>query len=64
MLAFTYLAYILIYEGLVLGGCAYLVFAKQASPWWFVLAVLLSAGAYKPKQWRYLMSRTKKQEAK
>ncbi len=62
MLAFTYLAYIVFYEGLMLGGCAYLVFVEQASPWWFVLAVLLSAAAYKPRQWRYLRNRMKRQE--
>jgi hypothetical protein len=47
----TYLIYIVVYETLVLGGCAYVVFWKGASPWWFVLAVMLSNAAYKPSHW-------------
>ena len=53
----TYLIYIIIYESLVLGGCGYVVFGLGYSGWWFVLAVVLSGEAYKPKQWRRLNSK-------
>lgn len=57
MKAVTYLIYIIVYEFLCLGGCAYLVFWKNANPWWFVLACMLSAGAYKPESWAKLIDR-------
>jgi hypothetical protein len=47
----TYLIYIVLYEGLVLGGTGYAVFVLGASGWWFVLAVMLSAAAYSPAKW-------------
>lgn len=47
----TYLIYILLYEGLVLGGTGYAVFALGHSGWWFLLAALFSAGAYRPETW-------------
>jgi hypothetical protein len=47
----TYLIYILLYEGLVIGGTGYAVFALGASGWWFLLAALLSSAAYKPADW-------------
>ena len=52
----SYLIYILVWEVLILGGCAYLVFWKGASPWWFVLAVLLSSAAYGPEKWAKLVA--------
>ncbi len=36
-----YVISIVFFESFILGGCAYLVFWKGASAWWFVLAVLL-----------------------
>lgn len=57
LLALTYMVYIIVYECLVIGGCAYIVFWKGYSGWWFVLAVLMSAGAYKPSAWRKLWAK-------
>jgi len=37
------LAYTLIWDMFLVGGCSYLVFFHGASPWWFVLAMILSA---------------------
>lgn len=51
MRALTYLIYIVFYEALVIGGCAYLVFWQHHSGWWFVLAAMLSGSAYTPEQW-------------
>ena len=47
----TYLIYIVLFEALVLGGCGYAVFVLGHSGWWFVLAVVLSAAAYRPTNW-------------
>lgn len=47
----TYLIYIILWEGLVLGGTGYAVFVLGHSGWWFVLAVIMSAGAYPPRKW-------------
>jgi hypothetical protein len=47
----TYLIYILAWESLVLGGAYYAVFVLNRSGWWFLLAMLLSGAAYKPKDW-------------
>lgn len=52
--AVTYLIYLMLWEGFVFGGCAYLVFWRDASAWWFVLAVFMSAASYSPKKWREL----------
>ena len=52
----SYLIYILVWEVLILGGCTYLVFWKGASPWWFVLAVLLSCASYGPEKWAKLVA--------
>ena len=51
MKALTYLIYIVLYEGLVLGGTGYAVFVLGHSGWWFLLAALLSSGAYRPETW-------------
>lgn len=51
MKAVTYLIYIVIYETLVLGGTAYVVFWLGHSGWWFVLAALMSGSAYPPSSW-------------
>ena len=54
----TYLIYIITWEAFVLGGGGYVVFGLERSPWWLLLSVLLSLGAYKPKYWSEL-TRTK-----
>lgn len=54
MRALTYLIYLIIYEGAVLGGTAYAVFELGHSGWWFVLAILLSGAAYSPEKWSKL----------
>lgn len=51
MKAATYLVYIVLWESMVIGGCAYVVFGLGYSGWWFLLALMLSASAYKPKDW-------------
>ncbi len=48
---FTYLLYILLYEGLIIGGCGYAVFVLNFSGWWFLLACMLSSAAYSPGKW-------------
>ena len=50
----SYLVYIIIWEALIIGGFGYVVFGLNRSGWWMLLAVLLSASAYKPKSWRKL----------
>lgn len=50
----TYLIYVLIWDGRIIGGCAYLVFWRGESGCWFLLAVVLSSAALKPKDWRKL----------
>ena len=51
MNAITYLIYIVLYEGAVLGGAWYAVFILDQSGWWFLLAMLLSGWAYEPEKW-------------
>lgn len=53
----TYLIYIIIWEAMVLGGFGYVVFVLGKSGWWMLLAVLMSASAYKPKRWGKLLKR-------
>jgi nitrate reductase NapE component len=53
-IAITYMIYIILWEALVIGGFGYAVFVLNRSGWWMLLAVLLSASAYKPKSWRKL----------
>ncbi len=50
----TYLIYIIFWETLTIGGGSYIVFATERSGWWMLLAVLLSMGAYSPKEWKKL----------
>lgn len=47
----TYLAYIVLWEAFIFGGCAYLVFWKGAHGAWFIFAFILSTSAYPPSQW-------------
>jgi len=52
----TYLIYIIIWEAMVLGGFGYVVFGLGKSGWWMLLAVFMSASAYKPESWRRLLN--------
>tara|TARA_R110002074_G_scaffold316844_2_gene487319 strand:- start:1236 stop:1502 length:267 start_codon:yes stop_codon:yes gene_type:complete len=52
----TYMIYIILWEALIVGGFGYVVFVLNRSGWWMLLAVLMSAAAYKPISWRKLMS--------
>jgi len=56
MIALTYLIYIIFWETLCLGGCAYFVIEHDADPLWFVLAVVLSGSCIKPSQWKKMTS--------
>lgn len=47
----TYLIYIILWEGFILGGTAYVVFVLDHSGLWFLLAVWLSSAAYSPRKW-------------
>lgn len=51
----TYLIYIIIWESMIFGGFAYIVFGLGYSGWWMLLAVFMSGVAYKPKMWRELV---------
>jgi len=51
MKAVTYLVYILAFEAIVLGGAGYIVFGLGRSPWWMLLALMVSGAAYRPAQW-------------
>jgi hypothetical protein len=53
-IAITYMIYIIAWETLIIGGFGYVVFELNRSGWWMLLAVLLSASAYKPESWRKL----------
>jgi hypothetical protein len=52
----TYLIYIIIWETMVLGGFGYVIFGLGKSGWWMLLAVYMSASAYKPENWRKLLN--------
>lgn len=56
-LVITYLIYIIFWETLTIGGCAYIVFKCGKSGWWFVLAVLLSMACLKPHKWQMLFDK-------
>ncbi len=50
----TFLLYIIVWDVGLLVGCSYLVFWKDASPGWFLLAVFMAGGSFKPDRWREL----------
>ena len=54
----TYLIYIITWEAMAFGGFGYVVFGLGKSGWWMLLAVLMSASAYKPESWRKLLNGT------
>ena len=47
----TYLIYIILWEGLVLGGAGYAVFVLDRSAWWMLVAVVIGGCAYSPTKW-------------
>ena len=51
MKSLTYLIYIILWEGFVLGGTVYLVGWMGWNPAWIILALILSASAYTPSKW-------------
>ncbi|MEC9268494.1 MAG: hypothetical protein VX464_20715 [Pseudomonadota bacterium] len=50
-LAVTYLLFCCFWLSLTIGGCAYLVFWRGESGWWFVLAVFMASFGFKPYRW-------------
>jgi len=51
MKVLTYLIYVIFWEALTIGGCAYLVFWQGQHGAWFILAVVLSSMGYSPSKW-------------
>jgi hypothetical protein len=49
----TYLIYVILWQGGVWGGTYYAVFILNESGEWFVLAFILGISAYSPSQWIY-----------
>ena len=56
LIVITYLIYIVLYEGLIIGGCAYVVFWLGHSGWWFLLACIIGGCAYSPDRWHSLLT--------
>ena len=50
-LGVTYLLYVVWWDAVLFGGAGYVVFWLDRSPWWFLLAVILSGCSYTPGQW-------------
>jgi len=59
MKVISYLIYLIFWEVFVLGGFTYLVFFKDANPWWMLLAVVLSGAALSPETWSALYKEKK-----
>lgn len=51
MKSWTYLIYIVFWDGMIFGGTGYAVFWLNHSGWWFLLALLLGWMAYSPLKW-------------
>jgi hypothetical protein len=47
----TYLIYIILWEGLIFGGAGYAVFVLDHSGWWMLAAACIGAMAYSPGKW-------------
>lgn len=47
----TYLIYIILWEGLIFGGAGYAVFVLDHSGWWMLAAAFLGGMAYPPRKW-------------
>jgi hypothetical protein len=45
----AFLIYIVIWDFGILAGTAYFVFMKEASGWWFLLAIVLTTLSFKPR---------------
>ncbi len=56
--ATTYLIYILVWCLSILGGCAYVVFWRQASGWWFIAAVFIASLCFSPAKWHALFDKS------
>ena len=50
----TYLLYCIVWDVGIMVGCAYIVFWKDQSGWWFLLAIFIAGTSYKPDGWRKL----------
>ena len=50
----SYLAYIVLYEGITIGGTGYAVFVLGHSGWWWLLGTLFSSACYTPERWSAL----------
>ena len=48
---FTYLIYIILWEGMVFGGAGYAVFQLNHSGWWMLAAFVIGSCAYSPLKW-------------
>jgi hypothetical protein len=48
---FTYLVYIVLWEGLIFGGAGYAVFWLGHSAWWILAALFVGGCAYSPMKW-------------
>lgn len=48
---FTYLIYIILWEGMVFGGTGYAVFHLNHSGWWMLAAAFVGSCAYSPPKW-------------
>jgi hypothetical protein len=49
----TYLIYVILWQGGVWCSTYYAVFILNESGYWFVFAVFLSSSSYSPKKWIY-----------
>ena len=58
----TYLVYIILWEGFILGGTVYLVGWMGWNPAWIILALILSAGAYTPSRWAKIAGKVEDDE--
>jgi hypothetical protein len=52
----TYLIYCLAILVIVIGGCGYAVFVLGYSGWWWLLAVFIAGGGYRPGRWAELVT--------
>ncbi|HEX9005420.1 MAG TPA: hypothetical protein VGB07_36270 [Blastocatellia bacterium] len=61
MKAITYLAYIIFWAGLLLGGSVYLAVWKGIDPWWIGPAIFVFfVGLQSPQDWAFLEPKEKR----